>query len=167
MTAAFGAFNRWLAEDWGFAYQERIFSAPMISMIDVDWAVSEVEWALHSGARMVVMVPGPVPTPDGGSRSPGMSEYDPVWARIAEAGITVGMHGGDDGGLHDYNEWWEPTDDFQSFRTSPFKQITGHDRQIFDTMAALVCHGTYDRHPNLRIACIENGGMFAPGWWRS
>ena len=161
VVAAFTAFNRWMAEDWGFAYKERIFAAPVISMIDVDWAVSEVEWALGNGARMVVMVPGPVPTPDGGDRSPGMPHYDPVWARIAEAGITVGMHGGD-GGLHDYNERWEPTADFQSFRTSTFKQITGHDRQIFDTMAALVCHGLYDRHPNTRIACIENGGMFAP-----
>ena len=78
VVAAFTAFNRWMLEDWGFAYQERIFAAPVISMIDVDWAVSEVEWALNNDARMVVMVPGPVPTPDGGSQSPGMPEYDPV-----------------------------------------------------------------------------------------
>ena len=28
MQAAFRAFNRWLDEDWGFAYEERIFGVP-------------------------------------------------------------------------------------------------------------------------------------------
>ena len=28
--AAFRAFNRWLAEDWGFAYQGRLFGAPVL-----------------------------------------------------------------------------------------------------------------------------------------
>jgi hypothetical protein len=31
LTAAFRAFNRWLEEDWGFAYQNRIFAAPYIT----------------------------------------------------------------------------------------------------------------------------------------
>jgi hypothetical protein len=28
LLAAFRAFNRWIDDDWGFAYQERIFGAP-------------------------------------------------------------------------------------------------------------------------------------------
>ncbi len=35
----FDAFNRWLEEDWGFAYENRIFAAPYISLADVDAAV--------------------------------------------------------------------------------------------------------------------------------
>ena len=35
----FRAFNRWLDEDWGFAYRDRIFAAPYISLADVGWAV--------------------------------------------------------------------------------------------------------------------------------
>ncbi len=31
VTILFSAFNRWLEEDWGFAYQDRIFAAPYIS----------------------------------------------------------------------------------------------------------------------------------------
>jgi cytochrome P450 len=42
----FRAFNRWVDEDWGFNYQDRIFAAPYISLCDVDWAVEELEWAL-------------------------------------------------------------------------------------------------------------------------
>ena len=38
--AHFTAFNRWLEEDWGFAYQDSIFAAPYLSLADVDWAVA-------------------------------------------------------------------------------------------------------------------------------
>ena len=34
------------------------------------------------------------------------------------------------------------------------------DRAISDTMAALICHGVFDRFPRIRVACIENGS----GW---
>ena len=65
LTAAFRAFNRWLDEDWGFAYQERIFAAPYITLSDPDNAVRELEWALERDARFVVMVGGPVTTAAG------------------------------------------------------------------------------------------------------
>ena len=42
LLAAFRAFNRWLDEDWGFAYQERIFGAPMLTLVDPDEAVKTV-----------------------------------------------------------------------------------------------------------------------------
>ena len=38
VVAAFRAFNRWLAEDWGFAYRERIFAAPYVTLVDLDEA---------------------------------------------------------------------------------------------------------------------------------
>jgi len=41
------AFNRWLDEDWGFHYRERIFAAPYLSLAVVDEAVAELEWALE------------------------------------------------------------------------------------------------------------------------
>ena len=64
--------------------------------------------------------------------------------------------------MQEYLDRWEPTGAFESFRSSAFRQVTTHERQIFDTMAALVCHGLFSRHPRLRIASIENGGMFVP-----
>ena len=158
-AAAFRAFNRWVEEDWGFAYQDRIYAAPMLSLVDPEAAIAEVEWALDKGARIMVMVPGPVPTADGRSQSPAAADYDPVWARINEAGITVGVHGGD-GGMRDYIDKWEPTGAFQSFRATPFQLGITHNRQISDTFMAMICHGLFDRFPRLRIAAIENGGGF-------
>ena len=92
----FRAFNRWLAEDWGMAYADRIFAAPYITLADVDEAVRELEWALDQDARSVVMRAA-APTTAGGPRSPAADEFDPFWARVNEAGITVVVHAGDAG----------------------------------------------------------------------
>ena len=46
----FRSFNRWLSEDWGFNYRDRIFAAPYMTLVDVDAAVRELEWALGGGA---------------------------------------------------------------------------------------------------------------------
>ena len=37
--ASLSAFNRWLEEDWGFDYQDRLIAAPMLSLADPDAAV--------------------------------------------------------------------------------------------------------------------------------
>ena len=58
VTLTFTAFNRWLDEDWGCNYRDRIFAAPYISLCDVDWAVSELEWALSRDARVDRDAPG-------------------------------------------------------------------------------------------------------------
>ena len=96
VTQTFRSFNQWLDEDWGLAHQQRIFAAPYITLADVDWAVRELEWALERGARLVCMRPAAVWTSDG-PRSPGDPHFDPFWARVNEAGITVAIHAGDSG----------------------------------------------------------------------
>src|SRR6202035_5521780 len=92
LTAAFRAFNRWLEEDWGFAYQERIFAAPYITLSDPAHAVSELQWALEHDARFVVMVGGPVMT-ERGSRAPADPMFDEFWRLANDSGITVLYHG--------------------------------------------------------------------------
>src|SRR5678815_205751 len=81
LVAAFRAFNRWVNEDWGFAYEERIFAAPVFTLVDPDAALAELEWALDEDARFLLLLPGPVITPAGG-RSPSDPMFDPFWARI-------------------------------------------------------------------------------------
>jgi len=68
LVAAFGAFNRWLEDDWGYAYQERIFAAPMLTLVDVGAAVDELERVLAADARVVCIKGGPALTPSGTDR---------------------------------------------------------------------------------------------------
>jgi len=158
LAGAFRAFNRWLEEDWGFAYKERLFAAPYITLVDVDSAVEEVEWALAHGARTLVMRAGPVPTTDPGQGNPADRRYDPFWARVAEAGISLAFHSGDSGYLSFY-EPWGLASEMQSFDFNPMR-LCMSAQPIMDTMAALVCGGLFDRFPRLRIATIETGSSW-------
>jgi predicted TIM-barrel fold metal-dependent hydrolase len=155
--ASLSAFNRWLEEDWGFDYQQRIIAAPMLSLADVDAAVAEVEYLIAHGVRIVHVRPAPVPGPNGTGRSLGDKLHDPVWARLAEASVPVAFHLGDSG----YNRFgaaWGASATFEGFGNSDIlSRILSSDRAIHDTVASLIVHGVFKRHPTLRVASIENG----------
>ena len=53
------AFNQWLDDDWGFAYENRIFVPVVIPLREVDHAVAELEWAIDRGAKLINLAPGP------------------------------------------------------------------------------------------------------------
>jgi predicted TIM-barrel fold metal-dependent hydrolase len=160
LLAAFRAFNRWIDDDWGFAYKERIFAAPYITLADPQWAIEELEWALERGLRVLVMRTAPVINPAGGTRSPGDATFDPFWARCAEAGVLVAFHSGD-AGYGKYTNDWEPFDHFEAFKNTPLRGMTS-DRAPFDMFAALACHGVLTRHPRLKLASIEAGSEWVP-----
>ena len=154
LVAAFRAFNRWLVEDWGFAYQERIFAAPLFTLVDPDAAVAELEWALDQDARFLLLLPGPVITPAGG-RSPSDPALDPFWARVNEAGATVVVHGGDSW-YSNYLPDWGESSTMEAFRQNPFRSLTSAN-PTQDTFANLLAHHHFHRFPNLRVAAIETG----------
>jgi predicted TIM-barrel fold metal-dependent hydrolase len=154
LVAAFRAFNRWLVEDWGFSYQERIFAAPIFTLVDPDAAVAELEWALAQDARFLLLLPGPVITPAGG-RSPSDPALDPFWARINEAGATVVVHGGDSWYSNYLPDWGESAE-MEAFRQNPFRSLASAN-PTQDTFANLLAHHHFHRFPNLRIAAIETG----------
>ena len=160
LVAAFRAFNRWMDEDWGFAYRDRLFAAPYITLVDVDAAVAELEWALSRGARAVVMRAAPVVTPSA-SLSPADARFDAFWARVNEAGITVAYHSGDSGYLR-FLEAWGLGGAFQAFDFHPMR-LCMSAQPIHDLLAALVCGGLFDRHRRLRVATIETGSSWVPG----
>ena len=57
--AAIHALNRWMADEWPFTFEGRIYSTPVISPGLVEQAISELEWAVEHGAKAVLMRPSP------------------------------------------------------------------------------------------------------------
>jgi predicted TIM-barrel fold metal-dependent hydrolase len=158
--ASVHAFNLWLDEDWGFDRPDhRIIAAPIVSLADPARAVEEVDFVLARGAKLVLVRPAPVPgvvKP----RSLGDPVHDPVWARLAEAGVPVGFHLSDSGYLG-IAAMWGGKSTFEGFGAKdPLDQVLLDDRAIHDTMASMMVHGVFTRHPKLRAASIENGSYF-------
>ena len=158
--ASVHAFNLWLDEDWGFKRPDhRIVAAPIISLADPGKALEELDFVLARGAKLVLVRPAPVPgvvKP----RSLGDPVHDPVWARLAEAKVPVGFHLSDSGYLH-IAAMWGGKSTFEGFGAKdPLDQVLLDDRAIHDTMASMIVHGVFTRHPQLKAVSIENGSYF-------
>jgi predicted TIM-barrel fold metal-dependent hydrolase len=152
------SFNRWLEEDWGFSYQNRLFGVPLLSLVDVELAVQELERVLAAGARLVHLRPGPV-----NGQNPAHPMFDPFWARLNEAEIPVVFHLSESG----YNELmsvqWGEQPNPNSHKQSAFQWAMFYgDRPIMDTIAALIYGNLFGRFPRLRAVSIENGTSWLP-----
>jgi predicted TIM-barrel fold metal-dependent hydrolase len=163
----FKAFNQWLDEDWGLNYRDKIYAAPYISLCDVDFACEQLEWALERDARVVVMRPAAAFT-ELGPVSPADEMFDPFWARLNEAGITMVIHAGDSG----YSSNGYAEDNFASkfggsaAKYKPSIKAFAIERAAYDFLLTLSFERLYDRFPKLRIASVENGSGFLEDLFR-
>src|SRR3984957_9841438 len=162
-AAAIHALNQWMTEAWPYAFEGRLFSAPIITPGLIDKALAELDFVLEHGARLVLMRPAPA----WGYRAPrsfALPEFDEYWSRIEEAGILVVLHASDTGYVRYINEWEGAGTEAQAFaQAQPFSQaVSNSHRDIEDAVTSLIAHGTFARHPRLRIALIENGAGWVP-----
>ena len=167
------AFNRWLDDDWGFAYQNRIFGVPYLNLSDADKAVDELTWCLEHGARVVTLRHGPVITSDG-LRSPAHPTFDRFWSLAEESGVVVAPHAGSEttylevAGL--IGRLWgdDPTsggsrqESMRAFGADSLVRPLMKSRLIHDFCYFLVAHRLFERFPRLRMAMIENGAAWVP-----
>ena len=152
------AMNRWLDDVWGFHYRERLFGVPMLSLIDLDMAIGELEWVLERGARMVHIRPGPA-----FGRSPADPYFDPFWARLNEARVPVAFHIGDSGYCERLSPPWGQNPDPIVGAMSAMQWVSFYgDRPIMDTIASLILDNLFGRFPNLNIYSVENGSLWVP-----
>ncbi|MEE3328237.1 MAG: amidohydrolase family protein [Myxococcota bacterium] len=156
MYLNFHAFNEWLDTEWGFGREGRLFGVPLLSLLDLDRAVQELEWLLSRGARVISMRAGPA-----FGRSPADPYFDPIWSRLNEARVPVAYHVGEAGYNEMMSPFWGEDPNPSSHRQSAFQWTNLYgDRPIMDTVSALVFNNLFGRFPDLQIMSIENGS----GW---
>lgn len=159
-AGCFHAFNRWLEEDWGYAYEGRLFAVPYIQMLDPQAAADELRRVLDRGAVAVNVRNAPAPVP-GGYRSPFDPVYDGFWGLAAESGVVVATHAGNDG-YDALIQMWEPGSAESSLFRSPLRGVVTKNRAVSDFYATAVCHRIFERFPSLRLASVENGASWIP-----
>lgn len=159
------AYNRWIHAEIGYAHAGRMFLPPYIPLAGVDLAVEEVERVIAEGAPVLAFISGHAhggrENPRGG-RSIADPVFDPVWARIDEAGVRVATHVGPT----DYPKYGadlseDPDAVLRDFDALQWALYWG-DRPAMETVATMICHGLFDRFPNLRVCLAEQGAVWLP-----
>ena len=146
------SYNRWLDAEWGFDRDGRIVTAPMISLMDADLAVAELDRLIAGGARAVVTKPGPM-----WGHSPVDGTYDGFWARLQEAGIKLVFHSTDPRYLAtlgvQFGEAATPSMQGQT----PFQWYLISGKPVADTLACYVLNNLFGRFPGLTVVALECG----------
>jgi predicted TIM-barrel fold metal-dependent hydrolase len=154
--ASLRAFNRWLEEDWGYGRDGRLFGVPLLSLLDLGEAMTELGRVLDAGAKLVHLRPGPI-----GGHSPAHPRFDPFWATVTEAGASVVLHTSNSGYARVFGTLWDEEPTNPSHLQSPLQwALCNTERPLVDTLIALTLHNLFGRHPDVRILSIENGSSW-------
>ena len=166
------AFNRYLEDDWGYRYKNRIFTVANLSLDDRELAIAELERLIRQDVKFVSLAPR-----NHGNRSPGDPYFDPFWERLVEADVHLVAHLGSGLGYEQTSNWSERlvkgedvapeagggTQEYGAPSLSAFQSLTTYiDRPIMDFLSAMILHNLFGRVPGLRILSVENGVGWVP-----
>ena len=158
LYAYFRALNRWIEDDWGYAYKDRIFCPPHLSLRDLDMAVEEVDRVIAAGARAINLRPG-----HAYGRSQGDPYFDPFWARVNEAHVSVLFHQGEGGHNAALAPLWGYHPDPQVFEMSAWQWLNSYgDLPVMAALSQLIYDNVFGRFPNIKVASVENGAGWLP-----
>jgi predicted TIM-barrel fold metal-dependent hydrolase len=157
--AAARAHNRAMAEFC--AADKRLHGVALLPLDVSSLALAELDHIIKSGLKAAW-----VPHRPCGGRSPGHTDLDPVWARLAEAGIPFVLHVGGHP-LQIGPEWMNtgrkvPTDWLGGGENVRGKDMTSLHHAAETFIGTMVLDGVLERHPTLRGGIIELGAGWAP-----
>jgi predicted TIM-barrel fold metal-dependent hydrolase len=140
-AACFAAYNAWLSE-WCSTAPDRLLGVGQTAVRTPDEGVRDLQAMRELGLRGV-MLPGIPPTADWDDPM-----YDPLWATAVELDLPVSFHI-----LTSGNPRWRGTN------MNGFLGII-HANQ--DIIGMLILGGVFERHPDLRMVCVEADAGWAP-----
>ena len=157
------AHNRSMAE---FCSEDsRLIGVALLPLDEPTASLKELEFAISLGLEAMW-----VPHRPAGGASPGHDSLDPVWARMAEAGIPFLLHVGGNP-LQLKPEWLNtgrpvPTDWLGGGENVRGKDMIALHHAAENFVGTLVLDGVLQRHPKLRGGVIELGAGWVPSFLR-
>ena len=139
--ACFKAYNTWLAEYCG-EHPDRLLGAGQIAMHDPKEAIADLELIKKQGLRGV-MLPG----------NPQQEDYDqPCYDDFFKAALEMDLP----------LSFHILTGKQSNFRGSALNGFMQTIRGCQDILGMLVFGGVFDRHPDLKVVCVEADAGWAP-----
>ncbi len=137
------SYNEWLLDFASYA-PKRLFPVPLISVLDVELAVTDLYEYAKAGVKTVQ-----IPTQIIGS---GYFEpvYEPLWAAAEDTGLVLNVHSNSSQNQKRVHVEGPRQQD-------PRAQIIGGSQQApaLEAISNLLLSGVFDRHPKLKLACTE------------
>jgi uncharacterized protein len=147
------------------AADPRLLPVGLLSLDDPVRAAAELDAALELGCKGMWIPAAPC-----GGRSPGHDDLDPIWTRLAEAGVPFLLHVGGQP-IQIRSEYMntgrpQPKDWLGGAENVRSKDLTVLHQSSEEFLSALVLDGVLERHRGLRGGAIELGATWVPGMLR-
>ncbi|MEL7209744.1 MAG: amidohydrolase family protein, partial [Actinomycetota bacterium] len=136
------AYNRWLQEYCSHA-PDRLYGAGLAAVKDADGGVEEITAIAEQGFPAVMM-----------SGMPGVADYDDpaydrLWSAAVELGLPLCFH-------------ILTNKAYGGHRGPKINALLNVVRSCQDIVGMLIYSGVFDRHPDLRVVCVESDAGWAP-----
>ncbi|HEX8803315.1 MAG TPA: amidohydrolase family protein [Acidimicrobiales bacterium] len=139
--ACMRAYNRWIT-DYCAVHPDRLFGVGQTAMRTPEDGIADLHRIAEAGLRGVMM-PG----------VPGVEDYDsPVYDEFYETAVGLGLP-------LSFHILTGPTDRVRGPRINGFLSIV---RGCQDVMGTLVFGAVFERHPDLRVVCVEADAGWVP-----
>lgn len=142
------AWNDWMLVDWVGTAPHRYVPVCILPLWDIDLAVAELERCIGMGARCISFPENPSPL---GLPSFHTDHWDPLFARVQEAGMALMMHFGTS----------SKTPYVSPDAPTPV-MVAQMGLNSMGTLADLVLSRTFHAFPALKVALAEGGIGWLP-----
>lgn len=145
-------YNDWILE-YASHDLKRLLPIAMVPLVDVEWAVKELERAVHRGARGIMVGTNPIETAPP-YRHP---SYDPFWRAAELAGLPVTLH----------IVTGHARDPFTYHGAEERGDVPRSFIELFGEAAPVLANefifgGIFDRFPNLKVFLSEYDASWLP-----
>jgi predicted TIM-barrel fold metal-dependent hydrolase len=142
--ACFKAYNRWL-ESYCGDLPDRLFGVGQTALLTPEEGVADLK-RMKAQGFVSAMLPGDPPVADFDDPM-----WDPVWEACVELGMPISFH-----------ILTSRADDLRKHRGPKITRFLAIIRGCQDIISTFIFGGVFDRHPGLKLVCVEADAGWAP-----